>query len=51
MKTLIKNLKKEIKLRETQLEVAEVQSVKTHIMGIIYGLTTALALAENIRGK
>ena len=46
MKTLIKNLEKEIKLRKKELEVAKEQFVRAHLMGRIYGLETAIEFAE-----
>ena len=46
MKQLIENLKIELKLRETQLENADAQFVKTHLNGMIYGLKTAIIFAE-----
>ena len=44
MKTLIKALKKEIKLRETQLDNPDLKTDYTE--GMIYGLKTALIFAE-----
>ena len=44
MKTLIENLKKEIKLRETQLQNPDLKTDR--IEGMIYGLKTALIFAE-----